>query len=181
MPFNPVRNPINVLVLDGKPSPGLCTIKNADQIREWAERGGFGQTGGFSIFKKVKLAHPVVEFKLYTAEQWDEWHEWSPMIYQLPRARVGDAGVTGGYLRCEHPILEDARITALGVEKIRSPVQSEDGVWEIVVEFIQYHRPETTLSKPEATKPKPVDPYEQQIAALRAENEALMNRLAGGR
>lgn len=178
MPFNPVRNPVDVLILEDKPSPGICVIRNAKLIREWAEAGGHGQTGGFSRFKKTKLAHPVAEFRLYSDEDWDAWHEWSPMIYRLPRRGAGAAGKTGGYLRCQHPILEDAKITALGVEEIASPVQVEDGVWEIVVQFIQFHTPTTTLAKPEATKSQPVDPYEAEIAALRAENESLTNRLA---
>lgn len=180
MPFNPVRNPVDVLVLDGKPSPGLCTIKNAADIREWLERGGYGQTGGFSIFRKRRLAHPVAEFRLSTAEQWDEWHVWSQLIRRLPRSR-GGVTPAGGYLRATHPILEDLGIVALGVEEIGQPDQVEDGVWAIVVKFIQFHAPQVTLAKPEATKPRPVDPVEQEIEALNGENQAFRDRLARGR
>jgi hypothetical protein len=181
MPFNPVRNPVNVLELDGKKSPGLATIRNAASMREWVERGGYGQSGGFSIFKRRKLAHPVVEFRLYTAEDWDAWHEWAEMIYRLPRTRAGQTPA-GGYLRAAHPILEDLGIKALGVEKIGQPDQTEDGVWTIVVEFIEFQAPQITLAKPEATKPtKPLDPVEEEIRRMREENQALLDRLARDR
>ena len=175
MAFDPYASPQDYFELDGQKSPGLATITNTKALREWKERGGFGVSGGFTVFSKVKNARPVVKIRLYPGD-WAAWHEWKPLVLRVPTRRGGDKPESG-YLRIAHPILEDLGITAVGVESVSQPEQVEDGVWEVTIEFLQFVAPKVTLAKPDATKPKPIDPYEAQIAALRAENRNLMDDL----
>lgn len=180
MAFDPITSPQDYFELDNKRSPGIAFIENTKSVREWVERGGYGITGGFSIYKRRKLAHPVAKIQLYTPEDWAAWHEWKPMIMRLPRTRGGTTPASG-YLRIAHPILEDLGITAVGVEEVSQPMQIGDGVWEITINFIEFHAPQISLAKPEATKPKPLDPYEEQIKAITGENQLLLDNLAKGR
>lgn len=181
MAFDPLRNPVDVVELDGHASPGIATIRNAAALREWVERQGYGSTGGFAFFKRRKNAHFTIEFRLYTPEQWDDWHVWSDVVYRMPTKR-GGAVPASGYIRIYHPLLEDLDIKSVGVEKIGQPEQVEDGVWMFPVDFLEFRAPKITLVKPEATTPAAAeDPYEVAIAALRAENEALTGKLARGK
>lgn len=177
MAFDPITSPIDTIELDGKKSPGLADIVGASSLREWIERGGYALTGGFSVFKKRKLAHFSVRIRLYTAQDWADWHAWRPLVDRIPTKRGGQQPASG-YLRIAHPILEDLDIKACGVEKVSQPEQTADGEWTITIDFIEFRSPKLTLATPEATKPVPIDPVEQEIKDLSGQNQALNDRLA---
>jgi hypothetical protein len=165
MPFNPITSPVDYILLANQRSPGLAEVEGAASLREWVERNGYGVTGGFSVFKRRKLAHFSVKLRLYTADDWTAWHAWKPLVNKLPTRRGGNAPASGN-LKIDHPILADLDITAAGVEKVSQPVQTADGEWTITIDFIEFRAPAVTLAKPEGAKATPVDPYDQKIMEL---------------
>jgi len=172
--FNPALLPIDYIVLAGQKSPGIAEVWDAASIREWIERGGYGITGGFSIFKRRKLAHFYVLLKLYTSQDWEDWAAWKPIVDKIPTRRGGE-NPASGYLAIEHPILADLDIRAAGVERVGQPTQTGDGEWTIKIDFIEFRAPRLTLAKPEGAKATPVDPYDQKIIELTEQ----FNKLAG--
>jgi hypothetical protein len=175
MPFNPVTQPVDYILLADRKSPGLAEVLGAASLREWVERNGYGLTGGFSTFKRRKLAHFSVKLRLYTAQDWADWHAWKALVDKLPTRRGGD-GPASGYLKIDHPILADLDIKAAGVEKVSQPEQTNDGEWTITIDFIEFRSPKVTLAKPEGAKATPVDPYDAQIEALEQQFNALAGR-----
>ena len=44
MAFDPIASPVDYIVLAEQRSPGVATVRGAASMREWIERGGYGQT-----------------------------------------------------------------------------------------------------------------------------------------
>jgi hypothetical protein len=174
MAFDPITSPQDYILLAGKRSPGIAEVLNAASIREWDERGAYAVTGGFSVFKKRKLAHFSVKFTLYTRQDFADWAAWKPIVDQLPKRRGGNTP-DSGRLSIEHPILADLGIKDCGVEEVGQPDQVDHGVWAVVIKFIEFRAPAMTLAKPEGAKTTPVDPYDQYIEGLTGQFQRLAN------
>lgn len=172
MAFNPFSSPIDYILLADKKSPGIAEVKDAASIREWIERGGYGLTGGFSLFKRRELCKFQVQLKLYSAQDWADWHAWKPIVDKLPTKRGGNSPASG-YLKIDHPILADLDIKAVGVVRVSQPEQTADGEWTITLNFIEFRSPKVTLAKPEGAKATSVDPYDAKIEALEKQFNAL--------
>jgi hypothetical protein len=176
MSFQPLRQPIDHVLLAGQKSPGLGTLVGASSPREWDERKGYGISGSFSVFRRRGLAHFALELRLYNDQDWADWHAWKPIVDKVPTRRGGGTNPASGYLKIQHPILEDLSITAVGVEDVGQPTQAEDGVWLVVIKFIEFRQPVFGLAKPEGAKAVPVDPYDAQLEKLTGQ----FNELADG-
>jgi hypothetical protein len=170
---NPLDSPQDYIVLAGKRSPGIAKLVGASSPREWVERGGFGITGSFSIFKRRGLCHFTVEIRLYTAEDWTAWAAWKPIVDKLPTRRGGGTSPASGYLAIDHPFLADLDIKAVGVEDVGQPVDEDMGVYMIPIKFIEFRSPKLTMAKPEGAKATPLDPYDQKIKELAAQVDKL--------
>lgn len=174
MTFNPSTSPQDYIVLAGKRSPGVAEVLGASSPREWAERGGYGVTGAFSVFKRRGLSHFSVKLTLATDQDWQDWAVWKPVVDKLPTKRGGTTPASG-YLKIEHPILADLDIKAAGVEDVGAPEQTDNGVWTITIKFIEFRSPKVTLATPEGAKATPVDPYDKKIEELTDQFDRLAN------
>jgi hypothetical protein len=159
--WDPISSPCDYILLAGKKSPGYAEIVGASSLRKWDEREGFGLSGAFCVFKGRGLAKFSVRVRLYTVEQWAEWHEWRPLVDKLPTKRAG-TGKDSGTLDIWHPLLELLDIKAVAVEEVVQPEQTDSGEWTIEIKFIEFRRPKIALAKPEgAAAAPPVDPIEE--------------------
>jgi hypothetical protein len=162
--FNPLTRPVNVVVIGGATSPGIATIRDADSPRRLVERNGVGLSGATVRFQGQMLSHPVVELRLYTPQDWDDWDTFRQTVQPPP------LGTRARALAIEHPILEDLGITSVLVKNVRQPVpEGETGVWIIVIELIEFRRPTFQASAPDGAQAGPEDPVDIEIAALTAE------------
>lgn len=168
MTWNALRNPLDYIVLAGKPSPGLCEVQGADSSRKWDERKPYAHSGSTLVFRGVELARFTVKLWLYNDQDWDDWNAWRPLVDAVP---VGTGpNKESKFQDIVHPILADQRITKACVQRVGQPYQIDDGVWEIELAFIEGRDPMPALAKPkgskaQASQPK-VDPIEQRIQQL---------------
>lgn len=167
MTFNPVTEPVDIILLANRASPGIAVIKNADALRRWDERRGYGLSGGRLIYRGGGLAKPIVTLRFLTAADWNDWHDWRELVQRPPvgeRARAQDIW---------HPILEDLEIVSVVVKNVLQPKQVADGEWNIDIQFIEFRRPVPQLEEIGSSADRPTDPVDQYIEELSGQVQAL--------
>jgi hypothetical protein len=176
MSWDPINDPIDYVILAGKRSPGIADIIGASSPRRWDERRGYGLSGATLIFRGVQLAKWTLQLRLYTPEDWADWHAWKRLVQRPP------AGARPKAMDIWHPILEELGVKAAGVEDLLQPLQTADGEWTIEIKMIEYRRPEFKLAKPEGAKEnEAVDPIDALIDQNRREIEDLNRQIADER
>lgn len=166
MSFNPLTQPIDHFELAGQRSPGIAEIADADGSAELQERRGYGLGGAYVVYKGQKLVHFKATIKLTTQDDWDAWHEFRALLQRPPVGRRARA------LDIWHPILEDAGITSVLVEKLGQPVRDgDDGAWTVTVAFCEYRRPTRALSTPDGSDTEQLTPTELAILAQQNANQ----------
>lgn len=162
MPFwNPIDTPINKFVVEGQLSPGIGTIEKANTPRKWDEVGGYGASGSVLIYHGRKLVPFDGIVKLYTVQDWDEWHAFSQIVERPPNGKIPKA------LMVWHPWLAFAHVFSAVVTDVLQPRELEQGGHEIVIQFLEYRRPKPSFAKPEAAgKPESTDPVDKYIDQL---------------
>jgi hypothetical protein len=159
--WDPITDPVDYILLAGKRSPGLAEVKGAGSPREWDIRKGYGLSGAASVFTGLSLAKFTVTLRLYTVEDWADWHVWKPLVDKVPKRRGGE-GKDSGKLDISHPLLWECGIKAAGVEDVKQPEQTGDGEWSIEILFIEFRMPKFALAKPEGAAATTVDPVEEE-------------------
>lgn len=167
MAFDPLKAPVDYVLIAGRRSPGIADLSRAGSPRTWDERKGYGLSGATSIFRGVRLSHFVLKLRLYTSEQFAEWASFSVLVQKPP------VGERPRQLEIWHPILEDLGITACGVEDVSQPVQTADGEWTIEIALIEYRKLTPALSRPDGAQARPIDPIDRHIEELAAQVQVL--------
>lgn len=157
MSWNPLDNSVDQAKIGGQLTPGICEIIGADSPRAWDERQGYGLTGATVFYHGTKLSHFSIKFWLYTAQDWDDWHAFRPLVDRPP------IGKRARSLDIAHPLLEDLGIRSIVIESVGVAEQADDGVWTIELKVIEFRQPKFTMAKPEGSTATPVDPVEQEI------------------
>jgi hypothetical protein len=75
-------------------------------------------------------------------------------------------------------MLEQLGIKAVLVEDVSQAEQTDPGEWTITIKFKEFRKPVAALSKPEAAKATPLDPYERAILEKDGEIDGLAEELA---
>lgn len=150
MTFRPLTEPVDYIVLAGQRSPGLAVIEGVDTPRNFVERRGFGISFATLRFRGVGLAHFKVVLKLYSDDDWDDWHEWKrlvarPSLESRPQPGAIVPRLTAPPLDIDHPILADLGITAVVIENVLQPIQTGDGEWSIEIRMGEYRAPIVAL------------------------------------
>lgn len=176
MTFSPLTNPVDYIELAGQRSPGIATVSGASSPRRWDERKGFAMSGARVVFRGIGLAHFTVTLRLVSAQDWDDWEAWRPLVQRPP------VGVYARAQDIQHPILADLDITSAVVEDVSQPSQVEDGVWDIEIKFIEYRRPMPALSSIDGTddQPRARSTRDGVIAGQSAQIEVLARRGSDG-
>lgn len=159
MTWNPLDEPCDYILLSKTKSPGLADVTGAGSPRKWDEMGGYGLSGATLKFTGVGLAKFTVTLRLYTAQDWEDWMAWRPLVAKPPLGQLPKAQ------DILHPFLMLLGIRAVVVEDEPQPEQTEDGVWSIPIKFIQYRKPKFQLVKPDGSDATTTDPHETAIAA----------------
>lgn len=173
MTFDPIRNPVDYIILAGERSPGIAEVHGASSPRRWDERKGYAQSGARVVFRGVGLSRFRVTLKLLTAEDWDGWHEWRNVVQRPPvgeRARAKDIW---------HPILEDLGITSAVVEDVLQPEQDDKGEWIAEVRFIEYRAPVPRIESIRSSEREELTGLDREIAINSAQinlNRAILNQ-----
>jgi hypothetical protein len=170
MTWNPLDQPIDYVVLGGQKTPGLATIVGASSPRKWDERAGYALSGATVWYHGLGLARFSLMLRLYTAEEWAAWDAFRPLVATPPRTRAAKG------LQIEHPLLAHVGITAVVVDELMAPEQTDDGEWTIEIRLIEFRQPKVALAKPDAATATPVDPVEEEIGKLTTQFQTLANQ-----
>jgi hypothetical protein len=196
MAWNPLTHPINYVLLAGKRSPGIAVVgatKPATAPSKWDERQGYGLSGAWLFYTGDGLAHFNVQLKLYTTQDWDDWHVWKKLVMKRPLTpgSASDVGkvaikIAGGAifprpkaLDIWHPLLDELGIRSVVVEdRIQPQLTDETGEWTVEILFAQFRQPKPAFAKPEASKAQEVDPLDAKILANAETMKSLSQELA---
>ena len=170
MTWNPLDDSVDKATIGGQLTPGICEIVGADSPRAWDERTGYGLSGATVYFHGIKLSHFSIRFRLYTTQDWDDWHTFRPLVDRPP------IGKRPRSLDCVHPLLEDLGISSIVIEDVLVPEQTDDGEWTIELKVIEFRQPKFGMAKPEGSTATPVDPVEAEI---QANSDRIAQLLAG--
>ena len=174
MGWNPLDDPIDYFELAGQRSPGLATILGAGSPRGWDIRKGYGYSGAIIWFTGIGLAKFSAKIELYEATDWEDWHAFKSLVKKPP------LGVRPKALDIWHPLLEDLEIKSVVVEDLLQPVQTQPGVWEIQIKFLQHRALKFSLAKPDGSQDRVTDPVELRIQERTGVLKNLNNQLATG-
>lgn len=167
MTFDPTTRPVNYILLAGQRSPGLATVAGANSPRRIDIRRGYALSGSRPVFRGIGLAQPIVTLRLFTADDWADWHDWRPLVQRPPRGERPRAQDIW------HPILEDQGIASVLVEDVGQPMQTADGEWSIIIKLIEFRRPVEILAVPDGSDDTALDPVEREIDELTNRFNAL--------
>jgi hypothetical protein len=158
MAWNPITDPCDYITLAQRKSPGLADIRGAGSPRKWND----SSPAGSSVYVGRALSHFSVVLRLYTEEDWADWHAWKGLVQKLPQHR-GKGKSDSGAMDIGHPLLEELDIKAVVVEDVLVPEQTDDTVWTIEIKFLEFRETKQVFARPEAAKATPVDPIEDQV------------------
>jgi hypothetical protein len=180
--WNPIEKPQDCILLGGRKSPGLCDIEGAELVRRLQVNKLYGQSGAVVRYFGDELARFSVKLRLYTPQDWDDWIDWSDLIFKPPARRGGrikDSSETAflgtGAYDIVHPLLADLGIDAVIVESVSQPDQTDDGEWTITIKMLQYRAPAPALAVPKGPQASPAenDPAQLEIGKLHAQVQSL--------
>jgi hypothetical protein len=157
--WDPLTQPVDYIRLAGQKSPGIAEVISAWDDREFKIHQPPFATGARIVFMRRKLAEFSVRISLYTSEEHAEFAQWRRVIDEKPDARKAAKG-----LDIWHPLLEAIDIKAVVVRSVSQLEQTEDGVWQCTIAFLEYRPlPQVTLAKMDGTKTGPSDPVDRKI------------------
>lgn len=169
MAFDPVLNPTDFYLLQGRKSPGICKITGAGMPRKWDEIVGYGWSGGFAIYKGQRLAKWKAIHTLATEQDWADWEAFLPLLSRPTSSQRPKA------LDIWHPWLERFALKSCVVDHVAQPEEDGDlGLWQVTVDYLEFRAPKRALAKPDSSDSKTGEP---QSAAEKALGDAL-NTLA---
>ena len=154
-------------MLSGKRSPGLADVSGANSPRNWDKRKGYGLMGAIAVFHGMDLAEFSVKLRLYTPQDWEDWHAWKALVDKPP------VGTRPRSLDITHPLLEELDIKSVVVTDVMQPEQTDNGEWTVEIKLLQWRQPKIGLAKPEGSTATPVDPVEQEIGQLTEQFQKL--------
>jgi hypothetical protein len=183
---NPYDQPIDLVLVNRKASPGRAVVEGASDPRKWDERTGFALGGSTLFYTGFQQAHFSVKVYLYTPAQWAEWYEWVKPLQKKPKRVLTPDGVAPvargdfGAFDIWHPFLEKLGIKSAVVEEIMQPVLTdESGEWMHEIKMISFRNPKPAIAKPKAPDAPPVpDANEVIITSLVDQNLDQMAELA---
>ena len=171
MSWNPISNPIDYFILQGKKSPGIARVQRAGSPRKFDERGGYGASGSVLVFMGRRLATFDAVIELYTVDDWDAWRAFMPLTARPP------IGQRPKSLDIWHPYLVDLEIKSCVVTDALQPEPMDQGGHSITIQFQEWRQLTQSLAKPEASKnAASTDPYDKEIERLTSQLDNLAKR-----
>jgi hypothetical protein len=162
MAFNPLKSPADYVLLGGKRTPGFADISGAELKRRLDIRQQYGATGAIVVFRGRELCRFDISLRLYEEQHFVDWEAFRPVVERDPRR-----GLPKGALDIWHPVLEGLSVTAVLIEKVSAPEQTDDGEWTVKIGCLEYRPPMLALAKPVGSKSSPApDPVDQRIEQL---------------
>lgn len=160
MAFDPLVTPIDYVLFNGKPTPGIAVLDGASQPMKWDELVGYGWSGSFAIFKGQRLSKFKIFLDLVTADHWQEWESFAATISKPV------AGQRPKSISMWHPWLVTLGIKAGVILDISQPQEQDLGIWRVTLEILEFRAPKRTLAKPDSAATQDGKPQSAAEAAF---------------
>jgi hypothetical protein len=163
MPWNPLTQSVDFVLLAGQRTPGIAELQGFDSPRHWDVRRGYAQTGATTVFRGIGVAERgKLVIRLYTEQDWEDWDAFLPLLKRPPIGSHSKA------LDISHPFTEALGIRAVVVSNVSQPVQTDSGEWTIEVALIEHRRPQVQLARTDGSQEgtEVGDPVLQTLTSL---------------
>lgn len=167
MTWDPITDPVDYVMLAGRRTPGLAELTGFASPRRWDERRGYALSGSTVVFRGIGLARGKLVIRLYSEQDWADWHAFAPVVQRPPPMERPRA------LEIVHPITEGLGVRAVVVEDVTQPTQTGHGEWTIEITLLEFRRPTIALAVPDAAQEQPVDPVDRYIEQLTGQVQEL--------
>lgn len=173
--FNPLRTPVDSILLGGLASPGVARVVGACARNKVDIRSAYGVSATVAVW--AEIAEFSVEITLVTDDDWAQWHFWANACLKHAQRRPQRAAKFAQSIY--HPFLAGLDIHSVIVKSVSQPEETDPTVYVVKIEFVEFRGLQTSsLAKPEAAKTTPTDPVEQLIALKAARLDAINQELA---
>ncbi len=170
MVWIPYKEPVDYVLIEGQPTPGIGYVEKSGIIITWDKIRGYGYGGAVSRFTGVDLSEFNVRYQLWTDEDWQDHENFFPVVASPPR------GVRPKAKDIWHPFLEALGIKAITTKGASQPEPILDGtVYEVTIPCLQYGKPRTMYGQPQGAKATSTDPYDQLLKARGERLKELAN------
>lgn len=134
---DPIQNPQawDVVQIGQQSSPGLCKLSGFKRGHEFDVKRGKGTLGATVTFVGRPPAKGTITFKLWTAQHFAAWDSFRPLLKYDPTKKAVQA------VDVYHPSLADIEMTSFVVEGIGAIEHQGDGLYQCVVELLEYFPP----------------------------------------
>lgn len=135
---NPIDNPVlyDVVTIAGLTSQGVISWPDGERAFDWDTKKGKGASGATTTFQGRDIATPTIEFRFWTPEQVDWYHE--QLLPLLTKALEAPSPTA---LEIYHPTLAALGIEAVQVKKIGTLSRKKGGLYTVKIEFTEYRPP----------------------------------------
>ncbi|AKV03195.1 hypothetical protein AKJ09_09858 [Labilithrix luteola] len=144
--IDPTAKDLNYVTVAGVRSPGRARISGADIVYLWDVQQPFGMSGGSTRFRGRGLSKFTLAIDLWRREHFIAWAAFKKLLE--PPTLTKPLVVAMG-----HPILTDANIKAIAIEKLGQPVRGDNGIWTSTSEILEYRDPVPAIVKPRGAIP----------------------------
>lgn len=163
----------DAIVVGGQASPGLCHIEEVHRPYGWDVKKGKGADGATLTHTGRQLAKWKTRHQLWTPVHFIDWSTWSQALKYEPTK-----GQPVLALDVFHPALVAVDVSVAIVVNLGAPLHKGKGLYEAVVEWLEYRPPPpakataTPTSSPNADLPgKPgqtsqIDQLNARLASL---------------
>ena len=134
------------VVVGGMRSPGRARLTGADVPYKWDVQEPYGMSGGATRFRGRGLARFQLAIDLWKPEHFLAWDAFKKLLEPptLTKPLVVEMG---------HPVLSDAGIKAVAVEKLGQLTRGDNGLWTSTSDILEYRAPLASLVKPRGSVP----------------------------
>ena len=154
-----MTNPVDIpelyehVILKGVVSPGICEVTGGARPFKWDVESGKGSSGATSKYQGQDLAKPSVRFQLWKEagdDKADHFAQWEANFRPILDGMIvdGKPEATDIY----HPALEANGIRSVTLAQIGQLEHVGLGLYEIVVDFIEYRPPKPAGGTPKGSK-----------------------------
>ena len=164
--FDPMITPVDVIELNGSPSPGTAKITGLADKRKFDEQISMYTSGGILIYRGRPLCRFTCTLTFAEAQDWIDWAAWRsivarPLQGQLPKA-----------LTIVHPWTAMCGVHEVVVEEVGQPEEGDEtGIWTVAIKFIEFNPPKPSFAKPDAAATKSDDdPDTLKLALISGQN-----------
>ncbi len=159
MAYNPLLDPTDTVILDGKICPGVASVRGHGSPREWEEIKSYGAAGSAIRFMGRRLSKFDVVCELVTDEDWEAWHVFRPTVLRLP------VGQRENWKSIVHPWTATHGIFRAVILDVKGPEPSGDrGKYVITINMQEFRGLKLALAKVEDGPPPEItDPYDLKI------------------